>query len=121
LFILLLSPFAFAQNLNGVQLNDRTLIYGDVYESSQNSKWINIKKKDGSIETIRRDDVLKFLNNENGNLKLSETSAPSSDMVDTCQEKIFIHTFSCLRSKSFLLFKILLSGTESSCNDGLSI
>jgi len=66
LFILLLSQFAFAQNLNGVQLNDGTLIYGDVYEKSQNSKWINIKKKDGSSETIRRDDVLKFLNNEAG-------------------------------------------------------
>ncbi len=64
LFILLLSPFAFAQNLNGVQLNDGTLIYGDIYGSSQTSKWINIKKKDGSIETIKRDDVLKFLNNE---------------------------------------------------------
>jgi len=82
LFILLLTPFAFAQNLNGVQLNDGTLIYGDVYVSSQNSKWINIKKKDGSIETIRRDDVLKFLNNENGNLKIGSYLGTESQTND---------------------------------------
>jgi hypothetical protein len=44
-----------------------------------------------------------------------------SDMVDTCQEKIFIHTFFSLRSKSYLFFQNLLSGTGPSCNDGLSI
>ncbi|MCP4763141.1 MAG: porin family protein [archaeon] len=64
-FILLFSSLGFAQgfdDLKGVQVNDGTLIYGDIIE--KNSRQVIIEKKDGSRVSVKWDDVVHFLRNE---------------------------------------------------------
>jgi len=80
LLVLFLGSSAFAaglKDLKGVQLNDGTLINGQVIEL--NVYKVVIQKTDGNRETIKFDDVSYFLKDEPAEVKVGQEKAVASE------------------------------------------